>query len=195
MKDRSKFLAIAFLATAASLFAPAVFAHTFGAHGAAFAEGFTHPFLGLDHVLAMLAVGVWAAQLGSSALWRIPSAFVAAMAVGALAANPFMDTALLEAAIAGSVLVFGLLIVFFLRLPGWSALSVVGLFALFHGFAHGLEIPQAASPVEYGLGFLSATVCLHLLGVLFGLSLRHKQFALRVGGLACAFGGLWLLAV
>lgn len=175
--------------------APEAFAHTFGIHGAGFAEGLAHPFLGLDHLLAMLAVGVWAAQLGGAALWRLPLAFVAAMVGGAVLAVPSVDAASMETAIAVSVLVLGLAVALALRLPERLGLSLVAAFALCHGFAHGLEMPQAAEPWAYGLGFLSATASLHLFGVLLGLSLRRAPWAARVGGAAVAAAGVLLLAV
>lgn len=190
MKDTSKFLAVSSLAGAGLLAAPAAFAHTFGAHGADFAEGLAHPFLGLDHLLAMLAVGGWAAQLGGAALWRVPLAFLAAMAGGALLADAFAGAAWLEAGVAASVLALGALVALRLRLPGWAAMLAVGLFASFHGFAHGLEMPQAASPWAYGLGFLTATAGLQGLG----LALGRFGWAARVGGVAIAAAGLVLLA-
>jgi len=195
MKDRSKFLAVSSFAAVALLFTPAVFAHTFGAHGAGFAAGLAHPFLGADHLLAMLAVGVWAAQLGGEALWRVSAAFLAAMAGGASLADAFVDAAWLETAIGGSVLALGLLVALALRLPSGSAMLAVALFASLHGFAHGLEMPQAASPVGYGLGFLSATASLHLLGVVLGLGLGRVRLASQVGGVAIAAAGLLILAV
>lgn len=195
MKDKFKSLAIAAFVGAGLLSTPAAFAHTFGAHGAGFADGLAHPFLGLDHLLAMLAVGIWAAQLGGSALWRLPAVFLAAMAGGALLANPFVDAASLEMSIGASVLALGLLVALALRLPSGLALMVVALFASLHGFAHGLEMPQAAAPLAYGLGFLSATASLHLLGVLLGLSLGRVRLAAQAGGVAIAAAGLLILAV
>lgn len=175
-------------------FSPAAFAHALGAQGAAFAEGLAHPFLGLDHMLAMMAVGLWAAQQGGSALWRVPSTFLAAMAGSALLADPSLEATWLEPALGGSVLGLGLSVAFAMRLPGIAGLLAIALFASFHGYAHGLEMPQAASPVGYGLGFMSATAGLHLVGVLLGLRLRRFRFADRVGGMAIAAAGL-LIAV
>ncbi len=194
MKANSKLLAFTFFAVAGLLFTPAVFAHTFGAHGAGFADGLAHPFFGLDHMLAMIAVGLWAAQLGGSAMWRVPTAFVTAMAVGAILANPAMDVSWLETAIAASVLGFGLMLAFRLRLSSALGLLVVSGFALFHGFAHGLEIPQTASPVGYGLGFVLSTATLHISGVLLGLYLGRKQLILQAGGVAIAAAGLLMMA-
>ena len=194
MKDNSKSLAVFSFVGAGLLFTPAVFAHAFGAHGAGFAEGLAHPFLGFDHMLAMLAVGLWAAQLGGSALWRVPLAFVTAMAGGAILANPAMDVTWLEKAVGGSVLTLGLMVAFRLRLSSLFGLLVVSFFALFHGFTHGLEMPQAASPWGYGLGFMLATASLHLTGILVGLALGRGRFMLRAGGAAIAAAGLLLMA-
>jgi urease accessory protein len=193
MKANSKLLAFTIFAMAGMLFTPTVFAHTFGAHGAGFAEGLAHPFLGLDHTLAMIAVGLWAVQLGGSALWRVPATFLAAMVGSALLANPSLEAAWLEPAIGGSVLGLGLLVAFAMRLPGISGLLAVALFASFHGYAHGLEIPQAASPLGYGLGFMLATASLHLVGVLLGLALGRFRFMARAGGVAIATAGLLIL--
>jgi urease accessory protein len=194
MNAKSKFFAFTCMAVAGMLSAPAVSAHTFGAHGAGFANGLAHPFFGLDHVLAMVAVGLWAAQLGGSALWRVPLAFIAAMAGGAMLANPVMDVPWLDSAIAASVMGLGLLVAFRLRLPSFLALLAVSGFALFHGFAHGLEMPQTASPISYGLGFVIATASLHVIGVLLGLSLGRKHFMLQASGVAIAAFGLLIMA-
>jgi urease accessory protein len=192
MKDKFKFLAVSSVAGAGLLAAPAVFAHTFGAHGAGFAEGLAHPLLGADHVLAMVAVGLWAAHLGGRAVWRVPAAFLAAMMVGAGLAYPWAGV---EAGVGASVLALGLLLAFAPRWPESLAVLAVALFGVFHGSAHGLEMPQAASPVAYGLGFLSATAALHGLGVGLGLSWLRGRWARRAGGAAIAALGLWMLAV
>ena len=171
----------------------AVEAHTFGAHGAGFADGLVHPFLGIDHLVAILAVGFWAAQLGGAALWRVPLAFLAVMTSGVLWAGTGLDGALVEAAVAGSVLALGLMIALSVRLPsGWGAL-LVAVFALFHGHAHGLEMPEAASPWSYGAGFLLATASLHLAGLALGLSTRRHRVLIRLGGAAIAATGAILL--
>ncbi len=189
----TKTLAFTFFAVVGLLFAPAAFAHTFGAHGAGFVDGLVHPFFGLDHLLAMVAVGLWAAQLGGSNLWRVPVAFVTAMTVGAIVANPAFDATWLETAIAGSVMALGLMVAFRLRLPSLLAVAAVSCFALFHGFAHGLEMPQTASPLGYGLGFLLATASLHLLGLCLGLSMARGRVVLRISGVAIAALGLLLI--
>ncbi len=192
MRAEIRFLAISSLACSGVLFAPASFAHTFGAEGAGFGSGFAHPFLGLDHLLAMIAVGLWATQLGGSALWRAPAVFVAAMAGGAALANPAVESPLVENLIAASVLALGLMVGFALRLPAlWGILAV---FAVSHGYSHGLEMPQATSPWGYGLGFMLATASLHLAGILLGISLARQKRLVRAGGMAIAAAGLLLLA-
>ena len=191
MNARHFLASAAFLAGA--LTAPAAFAHTFGAHGYGFAEGFLHPFLGIDHLLAMVAVGLWAAQLGGAALWRVPLAFVAVMAIGALCAQSGVSPTFLEAAIAASVLALGILVACRLRVSGVLSLLLAALFAVSHGYAHGLEMPQAAAPSGYGLGFMLATASLHGLGILIGLGLGRQRALLRTGGAAIALAGLWLM--
>jgi urease accessory protein len=189
MKPLSKFCVVSSSATAVTLFTPAVLAHTFGAHSAGFAEGLAHPLMGLDHVLAMLAVGIWAAQLGGKALWRVPLAFLAAMTGGALAAS-LVELTGLETAIAASVLALGVMVALAVRVRTGVALLAVGSFAAFHGFAHGLEIPQTAAPLSYSLGFLTATAGLIGLGTVLA---RLKRVA-QAGGVAIAAAGLLMLA-
>jgi urease accessory protein len=179
---------------AAFSFAPATFAHVFGAHGAGFAEGFAHPFTGLDHLLAMLAAGVWAAQLGGRALRLLPLAFLAIMAGASLLAQPGMNAVWIEFAVAGSVFALGLSVAFAARPALPFSLLAVSLFAAFHGYAHGLEMPQAASPWAYGLGFLLASSGLLLAGLACGLSAGARRLATRAGGALIAAVGLLMLA-
>lgn len=176
------------------LFAGQAAAHTFGAHGAGFAEGFIHPFLGLDHLLAMLAVGIWAAQLGGRALWLVPLAFLSVMVGGAALAHSGLPFAPIEAMIAASVLVLGLLVAGSVRVSAAVGAMAVAFFAYFHGYAHGLEIPQAATPVAYVAGFMLATGCLHLLGIGLGSSLKRAPLLTRLSGSALAATGVYLLA-
>src|SRR3990172_12300295 len=119
------------------LFAQSAFAHTFGAEGASFYQGFIHPLSGLDHLLAMLAVGMWAAQAGGRARWLIPAAFVAMLALGGGMAMLGWTLPQVELGIAASVAVLGLLIAGAAKTPLWLGVSIAGLFALFHGHAHG----------------------------------------------------------
>lgn len=169
-------------------------AHTFGAHGAGFTEGVAHPFLGLDHLLAMLAVGLWAAQRGGAARWSLPLAFLAAMAGGALLANLGVQAAFAETLIAFSVLALGGLIAGRARPPLAVGAAAVAVFALGHGYAHGLEMPEAGSPWGYGAGFLLATASLHGAGVLLGSKAGRPALLVRAGGAVIAAAGLILLA-
>jgi urease accessory protein len=170
-------------------------AHLVDAAGAGWAHGLMHPFSGLDHILAMVAVGVWAAQTGRRpALWVLPTAFPLAMAAGGLLGVAGVPVPGIEAGIAASVLILGLLIAFQAKLPLVLSIALVGIFAVFHGHAHGTELPQAVSPVLYGLGFVAATAVLHLIGVGIGSAMRlpAAMAALRAGGGAIAAAGLAL---
>jgi len=172
-------------------------AHTFGATGGGLAQGFAHPFLGLDHLLAMLAVGLWAAQLGGRARWAVPATFVAMMAVGGLLALSGVALPRVEAGIAVSVLMLGLLITTATRLPTWVGAMVVGTFALFHGHAHGTELLMQASEAAYGIGMLAASALLHAVGLSLAWMAQRggvaAQRGLRVAGAAIAAGGLLML--
>jgi len=166
-----------------ALFAPlAAFGHP------ADAAGFVHPFTGLDHLLAMLAVGLWAAQLGGRWIWAVPLAFVGSMALGGALGFAGVKLPLVEPTIAASVLVLGLLVALRVRLR-WSGLAVVGAFAVFHGIAHAAEMPAEASTLFYAVGFVLATALLHAAGVALGMLPRA-----RWAGVPVALAGLWLLA-
>jgi urease accessory protein len=186
---------MAVAAAALALAASPAAAHTFGADAAGFAAGFGHPLLGLDHLLAMVAVGAWASQLGGRATWRIPAAFVYALALGAALALAGLPLPAVEPGILASVLVFGLLIAFAVRLPASFGMALTGLFALCHGHAHGAGMPMAADPLPYGAGFILATVGLHAAGVALGWgAARLLSPALtRAAGAAVAAAGLWAL--
>lgn len=179
------------LATLGCLAAPA-FAHT-GHHAVTgFFSGLTHPLTGLDHLLAMIAVGLWAAQQGGRALWAVPAAFVGAMALGGALALGGLPLPHVEAGIAVSVVVLGLLVAARRRWAVPAGMAIAAGFALFHGYAHGLEMPQAASPLGYALGFVIATVFLHGVGIagsLFG------RYAIQAAGAAIAASGLVILFV
>jgi urease accessory protein len=172
-------------------------AHTLGAHGAGFAAGFSHPLLSLDHLLAMVAVGLWAAQLGGRAMWQVPAAFVGALALGAVLALAGVAVPAVEPGILASLLVMGLLIAFAVRLPAAVGTALVAVFAVCHGHAHGTEMPMAATPLLYGAGFVLATTALHVLGVALGWAgARLVSPALtRAAGAAIATAGLWALLV
>lgn len=176
------------------MLSPLAEAHKFGAQGAGWVEGFTHPFLGLDHLLAMIAVGVWASQLGRRTTWLMPLAFVSVMAGAALLGSQGVNLPILEPVIESSVLVLSLLVVFAVRLPILASIGLIGLFGFFHGYAHGLELPDTTSPMLYALGFLMATALLHATGLCFGVSTRGISWVTRLGGSMIAVGGLYLLA-
>jgi len=170
----------------------ATFAHPTQFEGDAFRAGLLHPFTGLDHFLAMLAVGLWAAQLGRTARWIVPTAFISAMLIGGAIASVASPLPLVEVSVAGSVLVLGLLIAFAARVPLVAAAAVVGLFAIFHGYAHVTEAPSG-SLAGYAGGFVTGTLALHLLGLAIGLALSRMQQprVIRACGAAVAFAGLW----
>ncbi|HET8707407.1 MAG TPA: HupE/UreJ family protein [Pseudomonadales bacterium] len=172
-------------------------AHSGLNHTHGFGEGLAHPFSGLDHLAAMAAVGMWAAQQGGKAVWAVPATFVCALAAGAGLSMTGMTLPLVEPGIVASVLVLGLLIAAAIRLPLAMSSSLVALFALQHGYAHGVEMPQMASGLQYGVGFVCASVLLHLSGVgLAGVIARYvhpKAVRLLGGGIAAA--GLYLSVV
>jgi urease accessory protein len=186
-------LATALLAMTAS----AAQAHTGHALDSAGA-GALHPLTGVDHLLAMLGVGVWAAHIGASgerrAAWLVPASFVVVMVLGAAVATSGAKLPLAEAGIVGSVVLIGLLIAATPRLPLWAPMAVVALFAFCHGFAHGAEMPASSSALAYGAGFVAATIALHVAGIAIGLLSRRigGAWGLRVLGGAVALSGLAL---
>jgi urease accessory protein len=147
----------------------AAFAHVGGALGHGFAHGFAHPFGGLDHVLAMVAVGLLAAHLGGRALWLVPSSFLAMMAAGGALGMAGLPLPHAEIAIALSVVVLGLAIALRIGVPTLAAMGLVGFFAVFHGFAHGSEMSAGGSLYAYAFGFIAATALLHAAGMAFGI--------------------------
>lgn len=177
---------------------PFVFLHSYG--GGGILSGFLHPLLGLDHLLAMLAVGVLSAQIGGRALWTVPATFVGTMAIGALLGIAGISLPYVEYGITFSVLILGIAIFFGNQVPEWAALIAVAIFALFHGNAHGTEIPEITNTigllVAYILGFLIATAGLHVVGALLGIlisRLKNGQLLMRLGGLAIALMGVFLI--
>lgn len=170
-------------------------AHLLDASHAGAVQGFAHPFSGLDHILAMVAVGLWAAQIGRRARWVLPLAFPLAMAAGGLLGMSGVTLPGIETGIAASVALLGLLVALAAKPQLPMAIGLVALFALFHGHAHGAELPAAASPLLYGLGFVAATVVLHLTGLSIGqiLKLPQGQLAIRAGGAGIAAAGAFLL--
>lgn len=158
-------------------------------------EGFLHPLSGLDHVVAMVAVGLWGAQLGTPALWALPVAFPLVMAVGGAAGAAGLPLYGVETGIAASGLVLGLAVLFSVRLPLWLVLIPVSVFAVYHGHAHGTEMPDYGMPLLYAAGFVLATGMLHLCGIAIGLLWRWPvgQWLVRAGGgLIAGVGGFLL---
>jgi urease accessory protein len=160
-------------------------------------HGFLHPFSGIDHILAMVAVGLFAVQLGGRALWLVPASFVTVMAAAGLAGMEGIELPHVETGIALSVLVLGAVIALRVNMPVAAAMGLVGFFAIFHGHAHGAEMPETASSLAYGAGFVAATAALHGLGIALGLMIGRTASAQRVaqiGGAAAAVVGVALLA-
>lgn len=156
--------------------------------------GFAHPLSGLDHLLAMFAVGLWAAQQRGRARWLLPLTFVGSMVLGGLLGFAGFALAYLETGIAASVLTLGVLVTVAARPPEVAALAITALFGLAHGIAHGLELPEMSSPVAYALGFTVATLGLHGAGFALARGLSMSNGAIvRVLGLASASAGAWLL--
>jgi urease accessory protein len=174
---------------------PPLAAHTTGGAVGGLGSGLGHPFIGVDHLLAMLAVGMWAYQLGGSSVWKVPLAFVLTLLVGASIGLTGLSLPFIEPVIAASVMVFGLLIAMRSRVAPVLASMLVALFALFHGYAHGIEMPLAVTPLNYVAGFSLATIGLHGLGVMFAYVIHRTTHTmlLRVGGFGLAGTGLVLL--
>uniref|UniRef100_UPI004048D1FD HupE/UreJ family protein n=1 Tax=Shewanella baltica TaxID=62322 RepID=UPI004048D1FD len=165
--------------------------------GGGFMSGFNHPVLGFDHLLAMLSVGMLSTQLGGRAIWTVPLAFVTFMLVGGILGLYAIAVPFVEIGIALSVLLLGLAIAFDRQIPLLFAMAFVGVFAIFHGHAHGAEMPALASPVLYALGFLFGTAVIHLGGVMIGLGMQRmtgQRNLMRVTGAAIAAMGGYLLA-
>ncbi len=177
-----------------ALMAGAANAHPGIGHAAGFMHGFAHPIGGVDHVLAMIAVGLFAAMLGGRALWFVPATFVAMMAAGGILGFSGAELPLVETGIGLSVVVLGLAVALRRNVQVMSASALVGFFAVFHGFAHGAEMPAGTSAVTYALGFMLATALLHGVGIAFGLGFGRFANVARIGGGAIAVAGAGLLS-
>ncbi|MFK0273797.1 HupE/UreJ family protein [Ensifer sp. NPDC090286] len=180
------------LIAAAALIASAApaFAHLNPAEHGSFAAGFSHPLFGLDHILVMIAVGLWAAQIGGRALWVVPTAFVSMMAVGFALAVAGVGLPFVEPAILASVVALGLLVAMAVRLDIAASAAIVGVFALFHGHAHGGELGSAGA-LAFSVGFILATAALHVAGIGLGIALQRLSGS---GLLARILGGVTALA-
>lgn len=168
-----------------------------GEHGS-FLAGISHPLFGADHILAMVAVGLWAALLGGRALWQVPAAFVVTMALGFCAAVMGAPLPFVEPVILASVVVIGLLAAAALNVPAGIGMAMAGFFAFFHGHAHGGELGDAGA-LPFALGFILSTALLHVVGIGMGLGLGRSagdpatRLVTRLAGGATALAGLWLI--
>jgi urease accessory protein len=173
------------------LSAPPALAHT-GESAGGFLSGLAHPVFGLDHVVAMVAVGLWGAFLGTPAIWLLPIVFPLVMALGGVLGILGMPLPAVETGIASSAVILGLMVALAARPPLWAAAVLVGAFAIFHGYAHGRELPDGANAVAYSAGFVIATGLLHLAGIAFGVLARWPAGRLAVRG---AGGAIALVGV
>ena len=175
--------------------APAARAHVESGGAGSLISGLLHPVTGLDHVVAMVAVGLWGAVLAAPAIWLLPVAFPMVMAFGGLIGLLGLPLPGVEVGIAISGMVLGLLVALERRVPLAVALALVGLFALFHGYAHGRELPDGANALLFSLAFVAATGLLHLVGILLG-ELRRWPVGRRLVqlvGAAITISGVWFL--
>ncbi|MCA1407604.1 HupE/UreJ family protein [Ensifer sp. IC3342] len=185
------------LALAAAALPAVAQAHTGAGAAGGLAHGFMHPVGGLDHILAMVAVGTFASIIGGRALWLVPASFVLMMAAGGALGIEGIAVPFVEIGIAASVIVLGLAVALRWNPPTAVAMGVVSLFAIFHGHAHGAEMPMDASGLQYALGFMAATALLHVAGIGLGFALGRvgakSHVATRLGGSAMALAGLGIM--
>lgn len=171
-----------------------IFAHAGGDAGSLL-SGFLHPILGPDHVLAMIAVGLWGAQLGKPSIWLLPVAFPLVMAIGGFLGLIGVPLPAVEIGIAVSAIVLGLMVLLDAQPPMAVSLIIVAVFAVFHGHAHGTELPEGQDGMLYSIGFVIGTGSLHGIGILIGLIHYWKwgKSAIRLAGLLVACGGAYFL--
>ena len=195
MNFTNRFLPSGIVVLPILLVAGTVQAHTGAGPAAGFPAGLAHPLLGIDHLLAMIAVGLWAALLGGRAQWLVPAAFVAVMLVGGGLAMAAVALPMVETMILTSVVVLGGLVAARLTVPVAAGMAIVAAFALFHGHAHGMEMPVSAGGAQYFAGFLLATAALHAIGLAIGVLARrrHEALPMRAAGGAIAAAGLLLV--
>jgi len=177
------------------LYAQVVQAHVHKGEAVSFLSGLKHPISGLDHVVAMIAVGLWGAQLGAPAIWVLPVAFPMVMAMGGMLGLLGVPLPGMEIGIAASAILLGAAVMMELRPPLALAAGLVGFFAIFHGYAHGSELPAGENGLLYSIGFVIATGCLHGVGISIGLVHRWNwgQRALRIAGAAIALAGMFFM--
>jgi urease accessory protein len=178
----------------AALASPAL-AHVQVGEATGFLAGFLHPISGLDHVLAMVAVGLWGAQLGAPAIWLLPVTFPLVMALGGFLGLVGVPLPGVEIGIAASALLLGVAVMTERRPSLYAAAALVGFFAIFHGHAHGTELPPGQSGLLYSLGFVVATGCLHAIGIAIGAIHRWPagKVALRLAGGGVGLAGVFFL--
>ena len=190
-----RFALVVLVAAIAVILGPrSAFAHTGVSPAHDLLHGLAHPLTGLDHMLAMFAVGLWASQRGGRAIWFVPLTFVVVMTLGAMLGMSRVSIPYVEPGIAISILILGVFIAAAVRLPLSISAAIVGLFAIAHGYAHGTEIPATASGLTYTMGFIAATILLHATGISVGLASQrlHSSQLVRYAGAAIAICGLIL---
>lgn len=191
----AKLSTAALVTLAITAFSTAASTHVGDHSNMTFAEGLAHPFTGLDHLLAMVAVGLWASQLGRSAIWLLPVTFPLFMAIGAAFGIGGAELPWMEIAIAGSVLMLGVAVALALRPSLVISAALIALFALVHGYSHGVELPASVSALTFGVGFVASTLVLHAIGVAIGLFANRApiRYVARTVGAAIAALGVFLL--
>lgn len=186
------------IAMAAAALPAVAYAHTGVGDTSGFVHGFSHPISGLDHILAMVMVGVFAFQLGGRAIWMLPATFVLVMAAGGALGIAGISIPFVETGIALSVIVLGAIVALNVKAPVAVAMGIVGLFAIFHGHAHGAEMPENAGGAAYAAGFMIATALLHVAGLGLGLGIariseKRGSFVVRTAGGLAAVAGIGIL--
>jgi urease accessory protein len=196
LPNRTSITRQAFVLVLGAMMANVAMAHNPSGVAGGFVSGFLHPLTGWDHIMAMVAVGIWGAQLGGAAIWLLPVAFPLVMAIGGAMGVIGVPLGGVEAGIAASALLLGFVIATRARPPLWVAAFLVSAFAICHGYAHGVELPHAADPMAYGVGFVLATGLLHVCGITLGLLQRWPVGLgmLRLTGAGISMGGVFLLA-
>lgn len=165
-------------------------AHTTKGVGEGFISGFTHPLTGIDHMLAMVAVGIWGTQLGRPAIWLLPVTFPLVMSFGGVLGVRAVPIPFVEIGVAASAVVLGCMILLSVRTPIAVAAVIVGGFAIVHGYAHGVELPKAADPLAYGVGFVLVTGLLHITGIAIGLIERWPAGVMTLRGVGAAISAV-----
>jgi len=192
--SKSVLLHSVLFAMAGALLPSFAYAHVGIGETSGFMPGLAHPASGLDHACAMLAVGLWAAQMGGRSVWAVPLTFVSVMALGGALPRLGISLPFVEQGIVLSVLLLGVLIAASVCLPLWLSSGMIGLFALWHGHAHGAEMPAVASGMAYALGFMLATALLHIIGIAFGLGMQRltRERVVHFAGASITLCGMYL---